>query len=148
MSDSICRFFPRIIKSVKTNKSPFNSVTVASIIRLRTLVLFANSTNITYDYMEAAYWSTIELYAGIICASLPAVYKLFSSLGLSPTWSTMRNKVSGGGSSGKTPGNSGIASSAGTSKPRQISLKRGEDAEFIRLTDVESGTTASGKTWQ
>lgn len=126
---------------------------MASIIRLRTLVLFANSTNITYDYMDAAYWSTIELYAGIITASLPAVYKLFSSLGLSPTWSSVKNKMSGGGSSGNTPGNSGLASSGTTSKtdrlkPRQISLKRGEDAEFIRLTDVESGTTASGKTWQ
>ncbi|KAK7702565.1 hypothetical protein SLS64_009528 [Diaporthe eres] len=128
-------------------------VTVASIIRLRTLVLFANSTNITYDYMDAAYWSTIELYAGIITASLPAVYKLFSSLGLSPKWSTVKSKMSGGGSSGKTPGSSGLASSGTTSKtdrlkPRQLSMKRGEDAEFIRLTDVESGTTASGKTWQ
>lgn len=126
---------------------------MASIIRLRTLVLFANSTNITYDYMDAAYWSTIELYAGIITASLPAVYKLFSSLGLSPTWSSVKNKMSGGGSSGNTPGNSGLASSGTTSKtdrlkPRQISLKRGEDAEFIRLTDVESGTTSSGKAWQ
>lgn len=126
---------------------------MASIIRLRTLVLFANSTNITYDYMDAAYWSTIELYAGIITASLPAVYKLFSSLGLSPKWSTVKSKMSGGGSSGKTPGSSGLASSGTTSKtdrlkPRQLSMKRGEDAEFIRLTDVESGTTASGKTWQ
>lgn len=134
-----------------TNQTLVNSVTVASIIRLRTLVLFANSTNITYDYMEAAYWSTIELYAGIICASMPSVYKLFSSLGLSPTWSSVRNKMSGGGSSGRTPGNSGMASSGTTSKtdrpkPRQISLKRGEDAEFIRLADVESGTT--GKAWQ
>lgn len=99
--------------------------------------------------MEAAYWSTIELYAGIICASLPAVYKLFSALGLSPKWDTVKNKVSGG-SSGRTPENSGMASS-GTSKtdrlkPRKISLKRDEDAEFIRLTDVESGTT--GKSWQ
>lgn len=126
---------------------------MASIIRLRTLVLFANSTNITYDYMDAAYWSTIELYAGIITASLPAVYKLFSSLGLGPKWSTVKSKMSGGGSSGRTPGSSGLASSGTTSKtdrlkPRQIPMKRGEDAEFIRLTDVESGTTASGKTWQ
>lgn len=141
-------------KYVKTNNLSLNSVTVASIIRLRTLVLFANSTNITYDYMDAAYWSTIELYAGIICASLPAVYKLFSSLGLSPTWSTMRNKVSGGGSSGNTPGNSGMASSGTTSKtdrlkPRKISMKRDEDAEFIRLADVETGSTGTGKkAWQ
>lgn len=127
---------------------------MASIIRLRTLVLFANSTNITYDYMDAAYWSTIELYAGIICASLPAVYKLFSALGLSPTWSTVRNKMSGGGSSGNTPGNSGMASSGTTSKtdrlkPRKISMKRDEDAEFIRLADVETGSTGTGKkAWQ
>lgn len=136
----------------KANQSPSNSVTVCSIIRLRTLVLFANSTNITYDYVDAAYWSTIELYAGIICASLPAVYKLFSSLGLTPTWSNVKSKMSGG-SSGKTPGNSGLASTGNTPKterlnPRRISLKRSEDAEFIRLTDVETGTTGSGKAWQ
>lgn len=124
---------------------------MASIIRLRTLVFFANSTNITYDYVDAAYWSTIELYAGIVCASLPAVYKLFSALGLTPTWTAVKSKVSDG-SSGKTPGNSGMGST-GTSntdrpKPRQISLKRNDDAEFIRLTDVETGTTGSGKTWQ
>ncbi|POS71960.1 CFEM domain-containing protein [Diaporthe helianthi] len=127
-------------------------VTVASIIRLRTLVLFANSTNITYEYVDAAYWSTIELYAGIICASLPAVYKLFSALGLTPRWTAVKIKMSGG-SSGKTPEYSGKASK-GTSnitdrlKTRQISSKRDEDSEFIRLADVETGTNESGKTWQ
>ncbi|CCF34248.1 CFEM domain-containing protein [Colletotrichum higginsianum] len=55
-------------------------VTLASIIRLRTLVVFDNSTNITYDYADAAYWSTIELYARIITASLPAVYEFLSGL--------------------------------------------------------------------
>ncbi|KAI3393294.1 hypothetical protein diail_4476 [Diaporthe ilicicola] len=118
-------------------------VTIASIIRLRTLVLFANSTNITYDYMEAAYWSTIELYAGIVTASLPAVYKLFSALGLSPTWATVKQKVSGAsGSTGKTPksgtGSSALSKSDNRPKPR-MSLKRNEEPEFIRLDDVESG---------
>lgn len=136
----------------KSNQSQLNSVTVCSVIRLRTLVLFANSTNITYDYVDAAYWSTIELYAGIICASLPAVYKLFSALGMTPTWSNVKSKMSGG-SSGKTPGNSGVESTGNTSKTdrptlRKISMKRSEDAEFIRLTDVETGTTGSGKAWQ
>lgn len=110
-------------------------------------MLFANSTNITCDYMEAAYWSTIELYAGIVTASLPGAYNLFIStmisLGISPKWLSVKNKMSSG-SSGKTPAGSGAASSRvsksdNRAKSRQISFKRGDDPEFIRLNDVESG---------
>ncbi|KAI8285669.1 hypothetical protein K4K56_009196 [Colletotrichum sp. SAR 10_98] len=117
-------------------------VTIASVIRLRTLVVFANSTNITYDYVDAAYWSTIELYAGIITASLPAVYKFLSGLtAKSAAFTTIKSKLSGASSgsgatdsTGNTLGSNAIA--------RRLTPKRSE-AEFVLLTDVESGKSQS-----
>ncbi|KAF9878863.1 CFEM domain-containing protein [Colletotrichum karsti] len=112
-------------------------VTIASVIRLNTLVVFANSQNITHDYVDAAYWSTIELYAGIITASLPAVYKFMSGLtAKSQAFTTLKSKLSGASTS------SGTTDSAGTALgskaiARRLTPKRSE-AEFVLLTDVES----------
>ncbi|KAK2804840.1 hypothetical protein FQN51_001482 [Onygenales sp. PD_10] len=52
-------------------------VTIVSILRLRTLVLFATTHNLTWDYVELGYWSTIEIHVGIICACMPAMRSLF-----------------------------------------------------------------------
>jgi len=41
-------------------------------IRLSSLIRFGNSENATWDYIPAAYWSTLELHIGIVCACLPA----------------------------------------------------------------------------
>ena len=44
------------------------SVTVVSILRLRSLVTFeSHSTNPTWEYLEVSKWSTIEINVGIIC---------------------------------------------------------------------------------
>ncbi|CAI6337607.1 unnamed protein product [Periconia digitata] len=48
-------------------------VTVVSILRLKALVHFANTQNITWDYVEASLWSNIEVQVGIICACMPAI---------------------------------------------------------------------------
>lgn len=127
---------------------PPHSVTITSVIRLRTLVYFANSTNITYDYMEAAIWSTIELYAGIVTCSLPAVQKLVTQMGISPLWTKLKSKLAYGSSSQRSGGVSGISTNksglstgtmdSGKPKSRQLSLKRGDESDFIPLTDVES----------
>ncbi|CAK7201709.1 hypothetical protein SEUCBS139899_004421 [Sporothrix eucalyptigena] len=47
-------------------------VTVVSILRLHSLLSFANSTNPTWDNYEVINWSTIEINVGIICACLPS----------------------------------------------------------------------------
>ncbi|KAH8688533.1 hypothetical protein BGZ61DRAFT_353966 [Ilyonectria robusta] len=52
-------------------------VTVVSILRLHSLVKFgAQSTNPTWEYLDAALWSTIEIHVGIICNCLPS-FRLF-----------------------------------------------------------------------
>ncbi|KAG9188993.1 hypothetical protein G6011_05861 [Alternaria panax] len=48
-------------------------VTVVSILRLRSLVSFARTKNLTWDYLEAALWSIIEVNVGIICACMPSI---------------------------------------------------------------------------
>ncbi|KAK8050267.1 hypothetical protein PG994_011997 [Apiospora phragmitis] len=53
-------------------------VTFVSIIRLRSLIMFGTTQNVTQDYVEVGYWSTIEVPVGIICACMPAIRSLFS----------------------------------------------------------------------
>lgn len=48
-------------------------ITVVSILRLQSLVDYANSDNPTYDQWAVANWSTIEINVGIMCACMPAL---------------------------------------------------------------------------
>ncbi|KAF2816751.1 uncharacterized protein BDZ99DRAFT_403879 [Mytilinidion resinicola] len=58
-------------------------VTVISMLRLKWMIQFANTDNVTWDYVPIGYWSTIEVHIGIICACLPALralqFRLFPS---------------------------------------------------------------------
>ncbi|KAJ5823121.1 hypothetical protein N7447_005461 [Penicillium robsamsonii] len=51
-------------------------VTLVSILRLNSLIHFASTTNLTWDYVTVGYWSTIECDVGVICACLPAIRSL------------------------------------------------------------------------
>ncbi|KAF2502651.1 hypothetical protein BU16DRAFT_554699 [Lophium mytilinum] len=51
-------------------------VTVISMLRLKWMIQFANTENVTWDYVPIGYWSTIEVHIGIICACLPALRAL------------------------------------------------------------------------
>lgn len=55
-------------------------VTIVSAIRLRSLIEFGTTQNVTQDYVEVGYWSTIEVPVGIICACMPAIRSLFSKV--------------------------------------------------------------------
>jgi hypothetical protein len=48
-------------------------VTIVSVIRLRALIKFANTQNVTWDYTETAVWSGVEAAVGVICACLPSL---------------------------------------------------------------------------
>lgn len=50
-----------------------SSVTVISILRLRSLVTFASSLNPTWDQVDIINWSNLELNIGIMCANLPTI---------------------------------------------------------------------------
>ncbi|KAK1772292.1 hypothetical protein QBC33DRAFT_4525 [Phialemonium atrogriseum] len=51
-------------------------VLITSCIRLRTIVLFARSTNPTWDYMDTLIWTGLECAVSIIVTSLPAIRAL------------------------------------------------------------------------
>ncbi|KAH7329579.1 hypothetical protein B0I35DRAFT_474161 [Stachybotrys elegans] len=54
--------------------------TIVSIIRLRTLVAFGSSYNVTWDYVAVARWSTIEIAIGVICACMPSFRLLIKKM--------------------------------------------------------------------
>lgn len=54
--------------------------TIVSIIRLQSLVTFANSTNPTYDNVPTAYWSVLEAYVSVFCICMPALRRFLAGL--------------------------------------------------------------------
>ena len=49
------------------------SVNVVSMLRLKSLIKFANSTNPTWDQLDVVYWSTTEVNVGMMCTCLPTL---------------------------------------------------------------------------
>ncbi|KAF2832682.1 hypothetical protein CC86DRAFT_377807 [Ophiobolus disseminans] len=48
-------------------------IALVAIIRLKALVQFANTTNYTYDFLNAGVWSILEYQVGMICLSMPSI---------------------------------------------------------------------------
>ncbi|KAF2186281.1 hypothetical protein K469DRAFT_631075 [Zopfia rhizophila CBS 207.26] len=65
-------------------------VTVISMFRLKWMIQFANTENVTWDYTPIGYWSTLEVHIGILIACLPALRslqtRLFPSTKNSPSY--------------------------------------------------------------
>ena len=114
-------------------------MTIISVVRLKTMIIFANSENITWDYMDLAWWSTLELHLSIICACLPSLRALFIALGAkvlatTKNASTGRSRSRSGGNDLRSGGSSKLTSSVSEKAP-----KRGDEGDFIPLVDVEIG---------
>ncbi|KAH9886786.1 hypothetical protein F4778DRAFT_773890 [Xylariomycetidae sp. FL2044] len=69
-------------------------ITIVSIVRLHSLIQFGTTSNLTQDYVEVGYWSTIEVPVGVICACMPAIRSLFS-LAFPKMFGTTRGGTSG-----------------------------------------------------
>ncbi|KAF5718536.1 CFEM domain-containing protein [Fusarium mundagurra] len=69
-------------------------VTIVSAVRLQSLASYATTSNVTQDYVEIGYWSTIEVPVGIICACMPAIRSLFGQVFPRVFASTNRSKNS------------------------------------------------------
>ncbi|CAG5163778.1 uncharacterized protein ALTATR162_LOCUS6540 [Alternaria atra] len=48
-------------------------VTVVSILRLRSLIAFGGTSNVTWEQTNVVLWSVYEINVGIICACMPAL---------------------------------------------------------------------------
>ncbi len=57
-----------------------NSGCLTSILRLRSLYLLSISTDLTYDNLDAAIWSCVEVNVGLLCACVPTLKPLISGL--------------------------------------------------------------------
>ncbi|KAF4120603.1 hypothetical protein GMORB2_2606 [Geosmithia morbida] len=115
-------------------------VTIISIIRLRSLVLFANTSNVTWDYTAPAWWSTLEIHLSIVCACLPSVRQLFVVL-FGDKGKTTKNSY---GSSKASSKRSGQESSTTETTYSQRPPKHGDEGDFVPLVDY-NGNKASDK---
>ncbi|KAG9734558.1 hypothetical protein KCU73_g10737, partial [Aureobasidium melanogenum] len=116
-------------------------VTFVSVVRLHSLIVFANSQNITWDYNDAAWWSTVEIHVGIICACLPSVRALFVSLGASSLGTTRANSRPTGhqasSNSGLTGSSLGGSKLGALVKEKSASVpKHGDEEDFIPLVGM------------
>lgn len=96
-------------------------VTICSIVRLKFLAGWAESTNPTYDYANLALWSLIELNAGVICACLPGMASLFRRIKKERTDRRKNSSYAlsgGGGSRGGSRAFTGNGGSHGASALR------------------------------
>ncbi|KZM23646.1 uncharacterized protein EKO05_0000115 [Ascochyta rabiei] len=55
-------------------------VTIVSILRLKYMIQFAHTDNVTWDYLPIGYWSAVEAHVGVIVACLPAIRQLQRSI--------------------------------------------------------------------
>ncbi|KAF7179935.1 hypothetical protein CNMCM7691_008987 [Aspergillus felis] len=107
-------------------------VTLVSIIRLNSLIHFAATDNVTWDYVEIGYWSTIEVHVGIICACLPAMRALMRRLCPTMFGDTTRT------ASKQSATRSGRAASRGEGNILgRPSLNAWSDGKFVPLVDLE-----------
>ncbi|OAL48415.1 hypothetical protein IQ07DRAFT_571085 [Pyrenochaeta sp. DS3sAY3a] len=107
-------------------------ITIVSIIRLRSLVVFAKSKNFTYDNGSTAYWSLVEINVGLICVSLPVIRPLLKAI---------TPRCFGFGStheaSSSTPMQGGIHVRTDIARKSQVDADT--ESDVIQLVDVAPG---------
>jgi len=59
-------------------------VCIVAILRLHAVQIISNSSDTTHDNVAAAYWSSVELNTGIICACMPTIRPIIAKI--FPTW--------------------------------------------------------------
>lgn len=127
-----------------------HSVTVISIVRLQSLITFANSSNATWDNLPVSLWSTIEINVGIICACMPTVRLLL--LKLFPKLSSTYRDMSGyyksatgqsrptKASRSRTLGQDGLASAHGQgisySRSYTVQFQEAKASSQVQLSDL------------
>ncbi|KAI1845049.1 hypothetical protein JX265_008366 [Neoarthrinium moseri] len=102
-------------------------VTVVSILRLQSLVIFADTQNPTWDYFGVNNWSVVEINVGIICTCMPALrlilVRIFPALG-GTTNASNRYYQSGSITATKSKGRRSRAGTGGQMPPTDF--HRGE----------------------
>lgn len=97
------------------------------------------------DYNEAAYWSTIEMHVGIVCACLPALRALFVAMGVKVLGTTKGTTKASGystGNSSKHGGRSGTFGGGGGGGSEKLAAqgvpRHGDESDFVPLVEMNS----------
>jgi hypothetical protein len=121
-------------------------VVFTSAMRLYSLAHFANSKNITWDYVEAGYWSLIEINVSIICGCMPALRLLISKM-----WPTIKMTFhSNNGNSTYSSGFTGTSKSSATGKNKSLNISTKpqtvDDGDFVPLVNVDTRSVNASAT--
>jgi hypothetical protein len=114
-------------------------VIFTSVMRLYSLVHFANSKNITWDYVEAGYWSLIEVDVSIICGCMPAHRMLIARL-IPKIKLTFHSSKGNSMASAAFTGVSKPTNAQTTDKAARVSIKpqTKDDREFVPLVNIDT----------
>lgn len=112
-------------------------VIFVSAMRLYSLIHFANSTNITWDYVEAGYWSLIEVDVSIICGCMPAHRMLIARV-----WPTIKltfHSTKANSMNSKDFASISRSTAPISDKAVRVSVKpqTKDDRDFVPLVDVD-----------
>ncbi|RQM04638.1 hypothetical protein DH86_00004146, partial [Scytalidium sp. 3C] len=107
-------------------------VTAVSILRLKYLVQFGNTQNVTQDYTNMGVWSTIEVPMGIICACMPSIRSLLRHV-LPAAFSSTTRGATTGSSTFNASKLTNLSSNGLSTKPR---MQDGDT--FVPLVDLDS----------
>jgi hypothetical protein len=130
-------------------------------LRLRSLVHFANTTDMTWDYLEASLWSVLECQVGIICACMPSIRlgmtRLFPKL-LGSSVNSITKETYGNGATGTGTGRNRTGRhSVNAFNPNEISVQttfkvshgrkppKADDDErsFVQLVEIDAASKRS-----
>ena len=131
-------------------------VTVVSILRLRSFVHFAKTSNVTWDFTEASLWSIIEWEVGIICVCMPSIRlglaRLFPKTFGSTAQSTSKNThatgpARSGGNTLSVLGTSGIdvQTTFRLSHARKTQTND-DERSFVQLVEIDGDAKSSSST--
>ncbi|CAG5154354.1 uncharacterized protein ALTATR162_LOCUS3573 [Alternaria atra] len=123
-------------------------VTIVSILRLKYMIQFAQTTNVTWDYLPIGYWSAVEAHVGAIVACLPAIRQLQRSI-RERIWPKQDNPSNyyyeeNSGNSSKRNGSKDLKSRIWLPKTDRSQLStlgrsRVDKDDFVRLDEFEMG---------
>jgi hypothetical protein len=117
-------------------------------LRLRSLVHFANTTDMTWDYLEASLWSVIECQVGIICTCMPSIRlgltRLFPKIMGSTNQSTAKDTGAPSGRShglntfsGLTTNEINVQTTFRVSHTKKPHTNNDDERSFVQLVEID-----------
>jgi hypothetical protein len=112
-------------------------------LRLKYMVQFANTENVTWDYLPIGYWSAVESHVGVMVACAPAIRSLQRSIRdriwPKPPSGTSYYENDSKNSSKKWP-------SKDRSRLSTVNMSRADKEDFVQLDEFDMQDRENAKT--